>query len=389
MEPTRVTFLIDCLLENKISDAERNELMEYMDQNRNNTDVTNAFAVLMQRENGVAEIDNARWDKRINELVNVDKTGKVVFWKRGWLRYAAAAIVVFAVGMYLLRSTGSNTAKKQIAVSADKPAPSSMHATLTLANGEKIIIDSASAGMLAVQSDIGIELNANGEIIYNGKQSGVNNSEVQYNTFSVPRGSRIAHLLLSDGTKVFLNAGSSLKYPVVFAKTERRVEITGEAFFEVSKDADRKFMVSDGKSMIEVLGTEFNINSYPDEINTNTTLISGAVRISNIQESVLLNPGQQCVDNKQGELEINNNINLDEVTAWKDGFFYFEEASLKTIARQASRWYNVDFVFENKNAETETFHGKFSRNSSLAELLKVLEYSDVKFKIQGNEVIIR
>ena len=389
MEHNRLVLLIDSLLENKISDTDRTELLEFMENNRSNGAVTSAFAQLLQEGGRPAGMDSARWEEAIQVITNADKIRRIHPLKRSWFKYSVAAAMVLAIGAFLFFSNTNKKINPPAIASTDKPAPSSMVAVLTLANGERITIDSASAGTLAVQASTGIQLSEDGQIIYSGAAEGVNNADVQYNSFSVPRGSRIATILLSDGTKVYINAGSTLKYPVVFARSERRVEITGEAFFDVAPDKNRKFTVSDGKSIVEVLGTEFNINAYPDEQVTNTTLVSGAVRVGNIQESVVLKPGQQCVDNRSGDLAINEHANIEEAVAWKDGLFYFEEASLKTIARQASRWYNVNFVFENKHAETEIFHGKFSRNSSLAELLQVLAYSDVKFKIEGNEVIIR
>lgn len=312
---------------------------------------------------------------------------RVHFLKTAWFRYAAAIIIVLGTGAFLLFNKSENKSTTAVAVKQDVAAPSSDQATLTLANGQQITIGGSLAGEIANEGNVQIQRNTNGEIIYEGQS--LSGAATQYNILTVPRGGRIATILLSDGTRVFLNSASSLKYPVQFSANERRVELSGEAYFEVAKNAKAKFTVSDGKMLTEVLGTSFNIHAYPEEEESNITLLDGAVKVSNNHQSTVLKPGGQCLTGDNNVLQVNNDVNVEEVIAWKNGYFQFEQASLSTIAKEVSRWYDVRFIFENKLAEKETFHAKFSRNSTLSELLKILEFTDVKFEIKGNEVTIK
>lgn len=313
---------------------------------------------------------------------------RIHFLKTAWLRYAAAIVIVLgACAYFLFNQQKIRPSTATVGSNEDVSAPSSNQATLTLADGRQIRIDGSSLGVLAREANMQIQRNAGGEIVYN-EQSAAVSAATQYNVLTVPRGGRIATMFLSDGTRVFLNSGSSLKYPVHFSGNERRVELSGEAYFEVAGNAKSKFVVSDGKVLTEVLGTSFNIHTYSDDAAANITLLTGAVKVSKGSEVILLKPGEQCVAADNSSLQVTT-ANIDEVLAWKNGYFQFEQATLSTIAKEVSRWYNVNFVFENKLAEKETFHAKFSRNSTLSELLKILEFTDVKFQIKGNEVIIK
>lgn len=314
------------------------------------------------------------------------KTGLLIGLRRHWLRYAAAILLIAGVSAYIWSRKPTEEAGKIASTrNTDVAAPGSNLAVITLGDGTVISLDTISSGQLASQGNVRIKKLNDGKIVYEG----LNEGEIIYNTISVPRGSKTTSITLSDGSRVYLNAATELTYPVSFSPTERRVEIKGEGYFEITKDAKRQFIVSDGNTITEVLGTTFNINAYPDELFAATTLLEGAVKVSTENTSLLLKPGEQSKTDKQGELSLATGVNTEEVIAWKNGYFQFKEADLLTIARQISRWYNVDFIFENKKAESEVFRGKFSRTSSLAELLKVLEFSDVKFTIDGSKVIIK
>lgn len=311
---------------------------------------------------------------------------RVRFINRPLFKYAAAILVIATVIVFLLNRPSPEAKEQPVAMKqVDVAPPGAVLATITLEDGTQINLETAAAGVLASQGNVTITKTGDGKISY----SSGDQDELMYNTITVPRGSKATNIVLSDGSKVWLNAGSSLRYPVVFARNERKVEINGEGYFEITKDAKRKFLVSDGNSITEVLGTSFNVNSYDDENVTTTTLLEGAVKVSAAGNEFILEPGEQSVNDRNGKLSVNDNINTEEVIAWKNGLFMYESADFGTIARQASRWYNVEFIFENKKAETEIFHGTFSRNAPLTELLKILELSDVKFKIDGDKVIIK
>ncbi len=187
--------------------------------------------------------------------------------KTAWVKYAAAVIIILGTGAYLWNTTQKEspdemTASAKASAKADVPAPSSTRAVLTLSNGQQIFVDSAAKGTLAIQGGVNIQKKGDGLIEYKGSNK---NGAIQYNTLTVPRGSEIASIVLSDGSKVVLNSASSLKYPVAFVGNERRVEVTGEAYFEVAKDPKKKFVVLSNGLTTEVLGTHFNVNTYGDE----------------------------------------------------------------------------------------------------------------------------
>ena len=195
--------------------------------------------------------------------------------------------------------------------------------------------------------------------------------------------------MLEDGTKVWLNAESSIRFPAAFDKKERAVEITGEAYFEVAKNANRPFTVSVNGMQVQVLGTHFNINSYSDESAINTTLLEGSVKVIKNKEMKMLVPGQQAHLENNGDLSVVKNINTSEIVAWKNELFSFHDTDLKNLMRQLSRWYDVEIVLP-QNTAAITFNGKISRKANLSDVLKMLELTDeVAFTIEGKKVIVR
>ncbi len=241
---------------------------------------------------------------------------RIHFLRTAWVRYAAAIILILGIGAYLYISQKQSPMPDVVSSvpKRDVPAPSSTHATLTLAGGQQILLDSAANGTLAVQGNVDIQKMNDGRIVYNGKQK---SGAIQYNTVSVPRGSQIASIVLTDGSKVFLNSASSIRYPVAFTGHERSVEITGEVYFEIAKDPSRKFSVRSRGVTTEVLGTHFNVNAYPDEVSRKITLIEGRVKVTANNENVILKPGQQAELAENNQLQTNENVNISQVVAWQ------------------------------------------------------------------------
>lgn len=304
--------------------------------------------------------------------------------KTAWLKYAAAIIIVAGTAAYLFNANN----KKHVAnvssatFAKDVAAPSSNRATLTLANGQQIVLDSVGNGMLATQGNVNIRKMDDGRIIYAGNNSG----EMQYNTLTVPRGSKIASIVLSDGTKVYLNAASSLTYPVAFTGSERKVQITGEAYFEVAKDKSKKFVVGSDGVTTEVLGTHFNINTYPDEKAQKVTLLEGSVKVTGGTSGTVIRPGDQAAF-ENGKISISQPADLDQVMAWKNGVFNFNNASCETVMRQLARWYNIEIVYP-KGIPAIQFGGEIQQTLSLAEMLDALGAVEVKFEINNNKLIV-
>jgi ferric-dicitrate binding protein FerR (iron transport regulator) len=212
---------------------------------------------------------------------------------------------------------------------------------------------------------------------------------MQYNTMSTPKG-RQYHLTLPDGTKVWLNAASSIKYPTAFSGNERSVQISGEAYFEVAKNSSQPFRVAvDNGMKIDVLGTSFNVNAYEDDDNSYTTLIDGAVRVTAAEagNSMILKPAQQAVQAPGSVLSVNSNVDVEKVMAWKNGVFNFENASLADVMKEIERWYDIDVVYKNGIPDIK-FWGKITKDVSLSGILIALEKTKVHFKLENNRTLV-
>lgn len=344
--------------------------------------------------NGESQNDTSPQDLKVMlaEILRSDKpevmqpsvrtAHRVHFLKTSWFRFAASIIIIAGIAVYFWQTTQKkNNATPILAENAGASAPSSLLATITLSDGRQINLDSIKNGTVAQEGDIIIEKLSDGRIIYRGAGDG----KIVYNTLSVPRGSKIGSLTLSDGTIVFLNAASSLKYPVAFTGNERRVSITGEAYFEVAKDKNKQFIVDAGNLVTEVLGTHFNINSYENENQKQVTLLEGKVRVSYENEQITLEPGQQA--RTGDELVINNSVDMEDVMAWKNGVFHFDNTGIEELMRELERWYDLEVIYKEK--PTKTFEGTMPRSLNLTSVLKILERTGgVKFEINGKKVIV-
>ena len=311
--------------------------------------------------------------------------------KKKWWQIAAAACVLAFISMVIfwLGPTENKAIAKKIVPQKqviNDIQPGGQKALLTLADGTQIVLDSASSGLIAQQGNAQITKLPNGEIAY--KSNGKAEASLIYNTMSTPAGG-IYQLILPDGSKVWLNSSSSIRYPTAFIDKERRVEISGEVYFEVAKNAAKPFIVKvNNLTEIKVLGTHFNVNAYSDEAEVKTTLLEGAVNISQGNKSSTLSPGQQAQINQSGIIKRVDNVDLDEAVAWKNGNFLFNSAALPAVLRQAARWYNLEVVYEGK-VPTDKFSGQIPRSVSLSSLLKWMQWSDVHFKLEDKKLTIK
>jgi transmembrane sensor len=309
---------------------------------------------------------------------------------RRWVAAAAIFIIVLGAGGYfILHKTPDKIAKTENILPQNKKtdiAPGGNKAVLTLANGSTIILDSAQNGTLSSQGNIKIIKLDDGQLAYD-KSAVSGNTELLYNTISTPKGGQY-QLTLSDGSKVWLNAASSLRFPASFSDDERKVELTGEGYFEVAHNAAKPFIVTKNNVEIKVLGTHFNVNAYDDENSMKVTLLEGSVKVSKGNESTVISPGQQArISNLEKKIDVKKNVDLDEVIAWKNGLFQFDQANIKTIMRQIARWYDVDVVFEGKIPEV-LFGGKISRDVNVSQVLKVLQEGGIHFRVEGKKIIV-
>ncbi|MCG2613247.1 FecR domain-containing protein [Terrimonas sp. NA20] len=310
--------------------------------------------------------------------------------KRKWWRYAAAAAVLIAAGLgmyqFLMRDRPGAIAEQPPKVEniSSEIQPGGNKAMLTLADGSVVALTDAQNGVLASQGSSNVVKLANGELAYqsNNKQE----NEVMFNTIVTPRGGKY-RLTLPDGTKVWMNAESSLRYPTLFTGSTREVELNGEAYFEVARNVQQPFRVQVKDMKVEVLGTHFNIMAYENEAAMATTLVEGSVRVSSPSKQLLLKPGQQALAQNDGGMKMVNDVDVQQVLAWKNDYFQFNADPLDRLMRQIERWYDVSVRFDGTVPERK-FGGKISRSSSLTDILKVLEFSDVKFRVEGKTITV-
>jgi transmembrane sensor len=316
---------------------------------------------------------------------------KVVPFRTRVLRYAAAAVVLLGLGAGAYWITHKRVVPQTPLAQAQRfkndVQPGSNKAVLTLAGGQKIVLDSAHNGLIAQQGSANIVNAAGGQLAYDAQAEKPAETTL-YNSLVTPRGGTY-RLVLPDGSKVWLNAESSIRYPVAFAGTRREVEITGEAYFEVVHDKNKPFSVKTGPETIEDIGTAFDVKAYADEQAVKATLIEGSVRVAanGIAPSILRQAGEQAVMDKEGNLRVSENVDIAEVLAWKNGQFRFNDASIQTILQQAARWYDVEVDYQTDNKLG--FVATISREVPISKLLKILELTDrVHFIIDGKKITV-
>ena len=319
-----------------------------------------------------------------------------------WRRYtaiAASILLIALAGVYVLwlkpvKQTTAPTATVQPVTHDAKPH--TQHALLTLDDGSTIILDSAQSGSLATQGNTRVLKLANGQISYKPGGSSVP-TKVLYNTVTVPRGSDVVHLQLADGSKVWLNAASSIRYPVVFTGNERRVNINGEAYFEITRlnaaAGKLPFIVSKDNLEVTVLGTHFNVNAYDNEDNMQVTLLEGKVRVKSEaggqRFEKIIKPGEQAMALNNGKLTVKNDVDVEQVMAWKNGKFVFDNTNIQLIMRQVERWYDLETEYEGDGVKKWEFDGTISRYNNASRVLKLLEETgSIRFKVEGKKVLV-
>jgi len=303
-----------------------------------------------------------------------------------WFSIAATTLVFITAGVYVLFL---NKAPRQpIAVNKSRKhdvAPGGNKATITLANGNVITLNGTPNGTLASQGNTSINKTADGLVNYASSKGNSPAPNMVYNTAATPRGGQY-QFILSDGTKVWLNAASSIKFPVEFLGNERNVEITGEVYFEVAHNERKLFRVTTNGQTVEVLGTHFNINAYSDEDAVKTTLLEGRVKVTAAGASNIIKPGEQARF-KQGAISVAE-VDADEAVAWKNGFFYFKDDNIRGVMKELARWYDVDIKYEGVLPSRE-FSGEIPRNVNASQILDILTFKKIHYQIDGKTIIIK
>jgi transmembrane sensor len=345
------------------------------------------------RRNDVPELTAAELDQQSNQmysaLMQMAEVPTAKVRKLNLARLSAAAAILLVAGACLFYYKTSHKIAQSVPSQSISNVimPGTTAATLILSDGKKIEISTVSAGKIADQTGVEIFKAAKNELVY--KVRADRNKTGVSNTILTSNGEQYS-VSLPDGTQVWLNAASSLKFPTTFASlATRSVELTGEAYFEVAKDASHPFIVKTAHQEVKVLGTHFNVNSYVSEKLTKTTLLEGSVKVvskTNSSSMATLEPGQQS-QLSSGGLKISE-VDLSESMAWKNGDFNFDNEKFSSILNQISRWYNVDII-DNGKHDGLKLSGMVSRSKSLAIVLNSIEgTANVKFKIQGRKVIV-
>ncbi len=302
-----------------------------------------------------------------NMLELTRSSNPVLVWKRYLSAAAILIFVSFSTFFFLKEQTSIVTKDPGNAINEIRPGNNK--AVLTLADGKKITLNDFGNGEIAEQQGIKVIKSADGQLIYTLSNPKDFSNSTLYNTIETPMGGQY-QVNLPDGSRAWLNSGSYLRYPIKFSGKERKIEISGEVYFEVAKMEGIPFKVQAGEQTIEVLGTHFNVMAYTDEASINTTLVEGSVKVTNGKKSTIIIPGQQS-RLKNGEFEVLS-VDIDEAIAWKNGFFVFKNENLESMMRKISRWYDVEVVYQG-NIVDKSFGGKISRSRNISEVLKILE----------------
>jgi hypothetical protein len=335
-------------------------------------------------------IRNKHFDSEIQNEIEIIPTFAPRMWYQ--LGIAASILILITTGLFFYsnRTADDKIAAKVVETKDSIITPGDDKAILTLSDGTKIILEDAKNGILANQAGVSIQKTSDGELLYSFSNSAntvapETKENIIYNKIETPVGGKY-QVNLPDGSKVWLNSSSSLRFPALFNGNTREVELSGEAYFDVSKNKSKPFKVITKDQIVEVLGTQFNINSYSDEGPIKTTLIEGSVKIIYKDKVVLLSPGQQFQPKESVAAVVE--ADTEEVVAWKDGYFIFKNEDIKSIMRKVSRWYNVEVSYSGNIPEVG-FGGNISRSKDISEVLDVLQLTNaIHFKVEGRRITV-
>lgn len=383
--------LIQRWMENTITQEEKGELAGLLNEQTLLSDVEPGLReiwdaqtreLVLSEDETASMIDHILSNNRTEESVEVESPVRPIHFIRRWRWAAACVILMLGVGIYLWTISRKDAGTQRTAMHppAAEVMPAMGKVVLKLPDGKQLFLDSMQ-GSIVKEGALTVE-NKKDALAYSGTAR-----KVEYHTLSVPRGRQYA-VELPDGTNVWLNASSSITYPVVFSGPERQVTVSGEVYFEVAKDKSKPFRVAANDMTVTVTGTHFNVNAYSDEPFIATTLLEGGVKVTRNNKTVILTPHEQSLSDAKGSISVNRNVNVDEVMAWRGRLFHFESADLPTILREVARWYDVDVVYEGVISK-ERFFVIINRNSSLSAVLKALQANDVQFNIDGKKLTVR
>lgn len=386
MDQKTFTALLEKFLNEDLSQEEVSRLLDSLQDDAMRQQWDAALGTLL-RDKTVHGLSDPTRMEAVRQSIMAGKQTQKPSRIRKMLPYAAAAaLLAFAVtGLIYFLQPGTPGAQPLSGSVPERVIPGGNKAVLTLADGSQITLDTTENGAIAHQGNVQVIKLDSGQLAYNAAREKAE-GEIRYNTLATPRGGQF-RIILPDGSKVWLNAASSLRFPTAFTGKEREVQLTGEAYFEIAQNPGQPFKVAVKGMMVQVLGTDFNIMAYDDEMNIQTTLLEGAVKVNKGTQTVQLKPGQQAELNTTGRMSVSDDVDVEGVIAWKNGYFHFSHASLEGVMRQVGRWYDAEITYEG-NVPDREFGGKIARGSDIKDVLKILELSNVHFRIEGKKIVV-
>lgn len=385
MKDIHKQYFLEILKKYRLGEASEEEI-RFLEAYYNVFELNEDFSAEETQENTIKTTIKEKVDKEIflHQTHLKKRTGSIQLFRK----YAVAATILIALSVSTYFILKRSNDSKRLFAAGKNLTPGGNKAILTLADGSKISLTDVANGHITKQAGITITKTKAGQLVYTASKTETASGIPSYNTIETPKGGQY-QVILPDGTNVWLNAASSLRYPAAFSGSERKVELNGEAYFEVAKNPAMPFRIVSKGQVAEVLGTHFNINSYADEPGIKTTLLEGSVRILNLRSNhtAILKPGQQSNTAVSGAVDVTD-VNPEQYIAWKSGKFIFADSNIESIMRQVSRWYNVDIEYRG-DITKEKFGGRASRFNNVAELLEILELTDqVHFEINGRRIIV-
>lgn len=393
MTTDRLLLLVTAYLENQIQPEDYQELVDYIHhhyQDKTLADAVNQLSEELElatdQEVPSAEIYRAIiQDKRFKKHRKQFVFPKINLQKTLWTIASVAACVLLLLIVFPIELKWPGKSERSTTLTS-KIVPGSKKAILTLAGGETIELDSFSSKALVMQGDARLQIDK-GKLIYDLTTTETKRSAILQNTISTPAGGEY-QAVLPDGTKVWLNAASSISFPVAFTGGERRVAITGEVYFEVAKNKEQPFFVKAKEVSVKVLGTHFNVSAYSDDQQVNTTLLEGSVLVAKDGNTSLLKPGEQAKVSDYGKAIEVRKIDMEEILAWKNGYFFFNHEPLESVMKKMSRWYDVEIVYKG-DLNGKKFDGTISRMDNIQQMIAALELTKTAhFAIEGRRVIV-
>jgi len=400
-DSSRIRELCKKYLTGSLTKEELKQFLEYLDEKNDHEIFREEMLALLREGKYSRPVEEDRLNAAVDGILDVihreDPAGKVktrslrsVLFHSPWRWAAAASVVALAtLGINRWYAAPGRKAQTVAAVPETRPGnirPGGNKAVLTLGNGTQVILDSLEPGAVVAQGNTKVIKTGGGEISYQVPGGRGNGKTVSYNTLTTPVGGQY-QVTLPDGTKVWLNAASSVRYPTRFEGATRKVELTGEGYFEVAATSAMPFVVTHGTMQIQVLGTHFNVNAYEDNDKLKVTLVEGSVKVLDTatRDARLIRPGEQALLDKDGHIALDRDADVEEVLAWKNGLFQFTGTGIREVMEQIARWYNVEVTYS--GSITQQFYGKMPRSASISDVLRMLEMTQgVRFIIQGNKI---